>query len=263
MKIIAIDTSGQQAGAAIVACDAATPNDMISYHSARCGITLGEITVNAHSGVKSWHHSEALLPAIQQMLALSGLTLGDMDAVAYTCGPGSFTGVRIGAATALGLARGAGLPVVAVPTLDALAYNSMGMMDDGYVVPMLDARREQVYGAVYHAGKEAALTRTSDYMAISIHDLLQTVSHQFPREEHNTDILLIGDGADANAGVIRAHFPHARFAPANNNRVRPASVGLWALQHIGQAQPAAGEPQLIYVRPPQAVREAGNRTTAT
>ncbi|MCL1788471.1 MAG: tRNA (adenosine(37)-N6)-threonylcarbamoyltransferase complex dimerization subunit type 1 TsaB, partial [Defluviitaleaceae bacterium] len=125
MKILSIDTSGLQAGAAIV-----------DDH-----VTIGEITLNARTGEKSWSHSEILMPGIHQLFKLTGICQHQIDYVAYTNGPGSFTGLRIGAATALGLAKGMGKPAISVPTLDALAYNMLGAGGSGLVVPMMDARR--------------------------------------------------------------------------------------------------------------------------
>ena len=230
MKILAIDTSGQQAGAAIVD----------KY------ITIGEIMINAQSGPKTWHHSEILMPAIERLLALSGQELGSMDYVAYTAGPGSFTGIRIGAATALGLARSINKPAIAVPTLDALAYNVLGTMHDAVVVPLMDARRGQVYAAIYRAGQLGELTRVTDYFAAPVNEVLERVG------ELNAPAIFLGDGADAYRTEILAGCPAAKFAPANANRQRPASVALCAAHQALASNNTT--PQLIYIRDPQAVR---------
>ena len=249
MKILAIDTSGKQAGAAI----------MDEY------ITIGEILINAQSGPKTWHHSEILMPAVERLFALSGLTVGDMDYVAYTSGPGSFTGIRIGAATALGLARSINRPAIPVPTLDALAYNMLCANDGTVVVPLLDARREQVYGAVYRKDTDG-LVRLTDYFATSIDEALEIVKHVIVEGlEPQSCIQFLGDGADANKSIIQASHFMACFAPINANRQRPASVGLCAIhQHKTsakakseskcEANPEASQVQMIYVRDPQAVR---------
>ena len=244
MKILAIDTSGQQAGAAIVD----------EY------ITIGEIMINAQSGPKSWHHSEILMPAIERLFALCGHTLEDIDYVAYTSGPGSFTGLRIGAATALGLARSINKPAVAVPTLDALAYNMLGMavLEKGsltecsnMIVPLMDARRGQVYAALYSIGQNSKFSRLTDYLASSVEDVLERVG------ELDTSAIFLGDGADAYKPAILDRLPKARFAHANSNRQRPASVGLCAIHQLQSAAiPGLTQdtPQLIYIRDPQAVR---------
>ena len=259
MKILAIDTSGQQAGAAIV-------DDYI---------TIGEIVVNAHTGLKNWHHSEILLPAVDKLLGLSGLQLCDIDAVAYTSGPGSFTGLRIGAATALGLARGASKRVLAVPTLDALAYNVLGLAEDRVVVPMMDARRGQVYTAVYlslsHGAKHdtkyfgSRIIRVTEYNAISVEEILEMLTSMEAKRP-----LFLGDGADAYADKLLQYMPNALFAAQNANRQRAASVGVCAIRMVndGRTLPKSSDPNscdsdasgsgtvnLIYVRDPQAVRE--------
>ena len=249
MKILSIDTSGQQAGAAI----------MDEY------ITIGEILINAQSGPKTWHHSEILMPAIERLFTLSGLTLADMDYVAYTAGPGSFTGLRIGASTALGLARSINKPAIAVPTLDALAYNMLGMIsasDDitggesaGLVVPLMDARRGQVYAAIYRAEQSGALIRLTDYFASSIEETLEQISSLCMTK--HPYVTYLGDGADANKDTIISHHPTACFAPPNANRQRPASVTLCALHQLKTITPQENAPiELIYVRDPQAVRAA-------
>jgi len=231
MKILAIDTSGKQAGAAI----------MDEY------ITIGEICINAQSGSKSFHHSQILMLAVERLFSLSGMELGDMDYVVYTSGPGSFTGLRIGASTALGLARGINKPAIAVPTLDALAYNMLCVNEGMLVVPLMDARRGQVYGAVYR--KEAGeFIRQTDYFACSIEDALVMI---------DSTAVFLGDGTDANKATIQNLCVGAEFAPENANRQRPASVALCALHQIKTTPPppSGTEPvEIIYIRDPQAVR---------
>ena len=233
MKILAIDTSGQQAAAAIV-----------SEH-----ITVGEIFLNARTGEKSWSHSEILMPGIDRLFSLTGVSLSDIDVLAYTCGPGSFTGLRIGAATALGMARALNLPAVPVPTLDALAYNAAGLHRGGLVVPMLDARRGQIYTAVYECREDGKPERRTDYMALHADEFLC-----YPYLQ-GSNIIFLGDGADANAEIIRRKLPFAIFALPNDNRQRAASVGIWAAEKIKDGYEFPEDVDIIYVRAPQAVRE--------
>ena len=229
MKILGIDTSGQQATAAIVD----------SY------ITIGEIMLNARTGEKSWTHSEILMPGIESMFNLTGLSIDSMDYIAYTNGPGSFTGLRIGASTALGLAHGLNKPVIAVPTLEALAYNISDRVEQ--IVPMMDARRSQVYFAVYQSDKKSAKKIVEDD-ALPISDVIEKLDKTKPT-------IFIGDGADENRTAILELFPGAMFAPQNMNRVRGASVALWAMHHINTARAAADNVEISYIRAPQAVRE--------
>ena len=88
-------------------------------------------------------HSQTLLPMIDEMVKLVGIDLNTIDAIAVSGGPGSFTGLRIGSATAKGLGLALNKPLIHVPTLDATAYNLFGA--SGLICPIMDARRSQVY----------------------------------------------------------------------------------------------------------------------
>ncbi|MDR2183659.1 MAG: tRNA (adenosine(37)-N6)-threonylcarbamoyltransferase complex dimerization subunit type 1 TsaB, partial [Clostridiales bacterium] len=125
MNILAIETTGPVSGVAMVCRDR----------------IMAEFSVN--SGLT---HSETLLPMIDCMLTTAGLCKTDIGAIAVSGGPGSFTGLRIGAACAKGLAFALGLKIVPVSTLDALAYNAITW--EGAIVPIMDARRNQVYSAL-------------------------------------------------------------------------------------------------------------------
>jgi tRNA threonylcarbamoyladenosine biosynthesis protein TsaB len=205
VKILAIDTSGQQAGVAVV----------------ENGKALGKLIISAHTQAGGWKHSERLLPTIAQMLADAGLSLKNMNYIAYTCGPGSFTGLRIGAATALGLAKGAGLPVVQVPTLDAMAYNAI-IQGENRVVPMMDARCGQVYAAVYERGENGKAERITEYLAAPVEEVRELAANA----------LEITSGPD------------------------PVAVGLWAANNFGAS---SSEAELLYIRAPQAIREAAEK----
>jgi len=243
VKILAIDTSGQQATAAIVS----------EY------ITIGEVLLNARTGEKAWTHSEILMPGIDQLFSLTRLRPEEIDYVAYTCGPGSFTGLRIGAATALGMARALDIQAIPVPTLDALAYNVVGIRNNGFVIPMLDARRGQVYTAIYgQSANDGILGRESDYMALPVEEAIQSMFATLDYSPSpGADVLFIGDGADANAEVIRKILPAAFIAPANSNRLRASSVGVWATEKVLDGHTSFPDKvDILYVRAPQAVREA-------
>jgi tRNA threonylcarbamoyladenosine biosynthesis protein TsaB len=216
MRILAIDTSGQQAGVAVV----------------KKGGTHKKIIIEAHTEPKGWRHSEMLLPTVAKLFEDNGLTLANIHCVAYTNGPGSFTGLRIGAATALGLARGAGLPVVQVPTLDVMAYTKISLdlthtsdltpkTETIKIIPMMDARRGQVYAAVYERGKNGKMKRLTDYLAVPENELT----------EQTKDALVTKKNVD------------------------PVFVGLWAMENIHLSSGSPGE--LLYIRAPQAVRETG------
>ena len=238
LKILAIDTSGLQAGAAIVC------GDNSSY------ITIGEITLNARTGSKSFTHSEILMPAIEQLFLLTRLEARDVDYIAYTNGPGSFTGLRIGASSALALGYALNKPTIAVPTLDALAYNMINAGEEANIIPMLDARRGQIYTAIYKRNGEGKITRTTDFLALEASTFLKNQSSL-----KNTCVITLGDGADENYNVIKEFLPNANFAKLNNNRQRASSVGAWAIEKISEGLLPSENVEILYVREPQAVRE--------
>ncbi|MDR0272543.1 MAG: tRNA (adenosine(37)-N6)-threonylcarbamoyltransferase complex dimerization subunit type 1 TsaB [Clostridiales bacterium] len=242
MKILAIDTSGLQASAAIIS---ATDSAVDSY------ITVGEIILNARTGEKSWTHSEILMPGIENLFALTRLAPKDIDYVAYTCGPGSFTGLRIGAASALAFARAINKSAIPVPTLDALAYNVLHTGSGGIIIPMLDARRGQVYTAVYLRDEIGLIERKTDFVALSIENLIEGILCEYETEKH----FFLGDGACANYEIISQKVSNSIFLPANNNRTCASSVAVCALEKISKGYEVPKEIEIIYVRAPQAVRE--------
>ena len=121
MKILAIDSSG------LVATVAVLEDDEL----------IAEYTVNYKKT-----HSETLLPMLDEIKSMINLDLSEIDAIAVTKGPGSFTGLRIGSATVKGLAYALNVPIISVPTVDALSMNLWG--SDKLIVPVMDARREQL-----------------------------------------------------------------------------------------------------------------------
>ena len=127
MRIIAIDTAASACSAAVI-----EDNKIIARFGKNSGKT----------------HSQEFLPETAEMLNKAGLTLAMMDAVAVTAGPGSFTGIRIGLATAKAWGQALGLPIIPIITLDALAYGT-----EGLCCPILDARKNEVYTALYRDGK--------------------------------------------------------------------------------------------------------------
>ena len=126
MKILGLDSSGLVASVAVVEDDE----------------LVAEYTTNYKKT-----HSQTLLPMLEELKSMIELDLGTLDAIALASGPGSFTGLRIGSATAKGLGLALDRPLVEVPTLEGLAWNLWGT--DRVVCPLMDARRNQVYTAAY------------------------------------------------------------------------------------------------------------------
>lgn len=185
-------------------------------------------------------HSQTLLPMVEGMLKSAGITLADIDKIAVTCGPGSFTGLRIGIATVKGMAMGAGKPCVPVSTLEAIAYNFIGV--DGIICCLMDARCGQVYNAMF-SSCGGVISRMCEDRAIRISELydeLQTVGGK---------IILAGDGA---ALVDEATQHSFMLAPETLRFQRGAGV-CFAADGREEIPPAALMPS--YLRLPQAERE--------
>ncbi len=150
-------------------------------------------------------HSQIMMPQIEEMFKTVGIDPGDIDAYAAAVGPGSFTGVRIGVATAKGLAQAVNKPCIAVSTLEALAYSSK--IFDGIAAPILDARRDQVYNALFDC-KSGEMHRLSCDRALALSDLLEELKGL------DRNVIFMGDGVFVFEEEIRkALGGKAYFAP--------------------------------------------------
>ena len=171
-------------------------------------------------------HSEQLLPAINQTLKQAKITLANIEAFALTQGPGSFTGLRIGIATIKGLAQVSGKKIVAIPTLDALAYNLWGY--EGIICPILNARRNEVYTALYEMQAEEVV-RISDYQAVNPEELAEILLKK------EKPVTFLGDGVLVYKDLFAEKLSSkACWAPLHNLMVRASSVGILALQKLAQ-----------------------------
>ena len=133
-------------------------------------------------------HSETLLPMVESVLKIAGYTVDDVDLFVCTAGPGSFTGVRIGASTIKGIAFGKNKPCIGVSTLEALALN--GVVLDGILCPAMNARRQQVYNALF-ACDGTSLSRLCEDRALAIAELGEELMREYP----DRPVYLMGDGA--------------------------------------------------------------------
>ena len=153
MRILGIESSSMVASVAIV----------------EDGVTMAEYTANFQKTL-----SQTLLPMIYAMVSLLDVDLATVDAIAVSGGPGSFTGLRIGSATAKGLGLALNKPLISVPTLEGLAYQYYG--SDTYVCPIMDARRKQVYTGIYSFETDEAgefkLNILEPQMAIGVDELI-------------------------------------------------------------------------------------------
>ncbi len=228
MLILAIDTSANTATCAL----------------SRDGALLALYTVN---GLLT--HSETMLPMIENMLSKAALSIDDVDAFAVSEGPGSFTGVRIGVSLIKGLAFDKSKPCIGVSTLDALAKNLYGI--GGYVVPVMDARREQVYTAIFKDGK-----RLTEDMLVPISELREKLVALGA-----TQIRLCGDGY----GVAKKYFADTEITvldtPALLVPQNAFSVALVAEEQLVAAK-SDRELTARYLRASQAEREREEKLKA-
>ncbi len=227
MKILALDSSG------LVASVAVTDEDTL----------IAEYTLNYKKT-----HSQTLLPMLDQIKSAIDLDLSSIDAIAVAMGPGSFTGLRIGAATAKGLGLALDKPIIGVPTVDALAYNLAGT--DCYVCPIMDARRNQVYTGIYEFEQTNLITKLAQ-CAIKIEELLDKVNLL------ERPVIFLGDGVPVFHDYIKENCKIAYFfAPVHSNKQRAASVaslGMKLANFEKQVNASAFYPE--YLRLSQAERE--------
>lgn len=231
-KILALDSSGLVASAALL------EGDQI----------LAEYTVNYKKT-----HSQTLLPMLDEISRMLELDLSTVDAVAVAAGPGSFTGLRIGSATAKGLGLALGIPLVEVPTLDAMAMNLP--YAKGLICPIMDARRQEVYSGIYRFEGDKLVT-VREQQALPVLALARELAALDPALTAE-GIIFLGDGVPPYRTLIDENLalPHA-YAPANANRQRAASVAVLGqrLFEAGQCVPA-GDHAPTYLRKSQAERE--------
>ncbi|MCH4281164.1 tRNA (adenosine(37)-N6)-threonylcarbamoyltransferase complex dimerization subunit type 1 TsaB [Mediterraneibacter sp. NSJ-151] len=241
MRVLAIDSSGMTATVAVVEDTQ----------------TIAEYTVNFKKT-----HSQTLLPMIDTMGKMIELDLKSIDAIAVAGGPGSFTGLRIGSATAKGLGLALEKPLIHVPTVDGLAYNLYGCQD--IICPIMDARRKQVYTGMYtFARRELEGSKETELVL----DVLEA-QNASPIEElierlniHGRPVVFLGDGVPVYQDVIREKMrvPFS-FAPASANRQRAAVVGALGIQYCKEGKfETAMEHQPDYLRVSQAERERAEK----
>ncbi len=185
-------------------------------------------------------HSQTLLPMVENMLKTAEASLADVEKIAVTAGPGSFTGLRIGIASVKGMAMGAGKPCVAVSTLEAIAYNFVET--DGIICCAMDARCGQVYNALFRS-ENSVITRLCEDRAIKAVDLYEEL------KSVEGDIILAGDGAEL---LHKATEESYTLAPLPLRYQRGLGVCLAALDKK-PIEAAALMPS--YLRLPQAERE--------
>ena len=192
-------------------------------------------------------HSQTLLTMAEDLLKSCGYTPKDVTAVAVAAGPGSFTGVRIGVAAAKGFAWGGELPCYGVSTLEAMA-KQMGIWQ-GYICPVMDARRNQVYNALFHVDK-GQLNRICDDRAIALSDLEQQIKN------FEEPVFLVGDGSVLCYNTLIESVPNLVCPPEHKMHQRACGVALAAKEQIDRGE--TGDAAALvpnYLRLSQAERE--------
>lgn len=191
-------------------------------------------------------HSATLMPIVEGLFRNTGLAPADVDVVAVSAGPGSFTGVRIGVSAAKGIAFAVEKPAAAVSTLAALARNVA--FADGLIICAMDARRQQVYNALFEA-KNGILTRLTPDRAISLEDLAAELWND-PRPRR-----IVGDGAQLCMDFMTEAGILCRLAPPHLVMQNAISVALEAEVLAAEGKlVTAQELAPVYLRPPQAER---------
>ena len=239
MRVLAIDSSGLTATVAIVEDEQ----------------TIAEYTTNYKKT-----HSQTLLPMIDEMVRMVDADLKDIDAIAVAGGPGSFTGLRIGSATAKGLGLALDKPLIHVPTVDAMAYSMYGCED--IICPIMDARRKQVYTGLYSFSHkknedgglydEPVFQVLRMQMAVPVEELIRHLRRR---------VVFLGDGVPVYKEMLAEGLkvPYS-FAPSFMNRQRAAAVGALGIRYYEEGRyESAAEFRPEYLRKSQAERERAER----
>lgn len=234
MKILGLDSSGIVASVAIVEDD----------------VLIAEYTVNYKKT-----HSQTLLPVLDEIAKMTELDLNSIDAIAVAAGPGSFTGLRIGSATAKGLGLALKKPLIAIPTVEGLAYNLYDI--SGLICPIMDARRKQVYTGIYRF-TDHQLKVVEDQMAVPMETVIEKLN------QYGEAVTFLGDGVPVFHELIaeKMTVPYS-FAPAHVNKQRAAAVAALGEIYYRQGKTeTAMEHVPDYLRVSQAERERAEREAA-
>jgi len=227
MRLLAIESSGLVASIAVLADDK----------------LIGEFTTNLKKT-----HSQTLLPMLDNVVKMLGISLEDIDAIVVSGGPGSFTGLRIGSATAKGLGLALNKPLIQVPTVDGIAYNLFGT--GKLICPLMDARRNQVYTGLY-TFKGGQFIVLKEQQPVPIEEVIEEIN------QLNQSVIFLGDGVPVYKEFIENHIKtEFCFAPPHLGYQRAgAIVSLGADYYKKGKIQSAKEHKPDYLRLSQAERE--------
>lgn len=233
MKLLAIDSSGLVASVAVIEEET----------------LVAEYTMNYKKT-----HSQTLLPMLEEIKKSIDLDLSSIDAIAVAAGPGSFTGLRIGSATAKGLGLALDKPLISVPTVDALAYNLYDTDEDTIICPIMDARRKQVYTGMYcFLNHQMQVVKEQD--AVALEELIKELNQM------ERPVIFLGDAVPVYKELIQesCKVPYS-FAPAHLIRQRAGAVGMLGTLYFKEGKTeSAAEHKPEYLRVSQAERERAER----
>lgn len=224
----------------VLAIDTATKIGSVALYDDKIGM-IGEI--NLYVKV---NHSNVIMDAVDSLFKLSGLNIKDVDRIAVTIGPGSFTGIRIGTAIAKGLAYSLKKPIVGVNELDVLAH--MGENREDIIVPLIDARKERVYFSKYRY-IDNILLREEEYKDGELRDVLEDLKGK--------KVTFIGDGATVNEKLINEILEKDYNIYSKANSIPRAGVAAQISLHLPEDNLYTLEP--LYVNKSQAEREKEER----
>lgn len=231
MKILAMDSSGLVASIAVIENDTLLASYTINYKKT---------------------HSQTLLPMLEEVGKMLELDMNTIDAIAVAKGPGSFTGLRIGSATAKGLGFALQKPIVEIKTTEAMAYQLYGV--EKLICPLMDARRNQVYTGLYtfqNRNGKLQFETVMEQCAISVSEIVERIN------EKKQAVIFLGDGVPVYEALIREQIkvPY-EFAPAYCSRQNAGALGVLAEAYFAQQKFVdAGEHKPDYLRLSQAERE--------
>ncbi len=227
MKMLAVDSSGLVASVALL-----TENTIVAEYNVNYKKT----------------HSQTLMPMLDTIMKMVDISLEEIDYIAISEGPGSFTGLRIGSATVKGLGFALNKPIVSVPTLEGLAMNLYGVED--YICPIMDARRNQVYTGVY-CFLDGKLAVVQEQAPMDMQELIAKLN------DMQKSVIFVGDGIPVYQEQLANDLtvPYT-LAPAHLNRQRAAAVGMRAWDYVAEGRiQTATEHVPEYLRLSQAERE--------
>ncbi|MGN0243084.1 MAG: tRNA (adenosine(37)-N6)-threonylcarbamoyltransferase complex dimerization subunit type 1 TsaB [Lachnospiraceae bacterium] len=231
MRLLALDSSGQVASVAIMDDEKLVAEYTVDYKKT---------------------HSQTLLPMLDEIVRMTETDLDTVDTIAVSAGPGSFTGLRIGSATAKGLAQALDKPIISVPTVEALAANLF--RTQALICPIMDARRGQVYTGIYEY-KDAWLCAVEEQRIDMMEQLIERLNR------YRREVIFLGDGVPVYRKIIEEtlQVPY-HFAPHHMARQHAGAVASIARRYYMEGKmETAGEHKPEYLRLSQAERERAAR----